>query len=229
LEPEYTPWLGTPDPAQLFVTIGDGGFGGEVINPGTSKPDGDDGGGPATTPTDEPVAVTTITTIITVDLPTSTPKLASTVTITETVGGPNTTLKPSLLHHCFTAHLLIPTQVGGDGDTLRIWDNGNRSTCNPKNRGVSLMSDNTVLEWNCDGGGYFAVTLFGKKPIEYHAWAGWKIKPTLKDYDNMVYKRRTSNAEDFESVYTGGDCLTCTTAERRDFRSYCNWEPSCDS
>jgi hypothetical protein len=67
---------------------------------------------------------------------------------------------------------MISTQVGGDGDTLRIWDNGNRPTCNPKNGGVSLISDNTVLEWNCDDGGYFAVNLFGKKPIEYHAGYG---------------------------------------------------------
>jgi hypothetical protein len=33
--PEYTPWFGGQNPAELHVTIGDGGFGGHIIDTGT--------------------------------------------------------------------------------------------------------------------------------------------------------------------------------------------------
>lgn len=143
---------------------------------------------------------------------------------------PTPTPEPPAPPRCFTGHLMIATEpLGEDAYPLQIWDNGNRVTCHGK-RVVNGISDNTVLEYDCDGGGYVAITEHGGNFKEYRASDGWTIKPDVKDYQKDTQKVGTLTQSLWEATYTGGDCSKCPTAELCDYRSYCpDFEGACNS
>jgi hypothetical protein len=131
---------------------------------------------------------------------------------------------------CFTAHLLIATQpLGEDSYKLQIWDGGNPVTCHGK-RVETGISDTTVLEYDCDGDEYAAITGNGHDFREYRASDGWTIKPQQKDFQHDTQKIGTAWSSLFEVVYTGGDCTGCPTAELCGYMPYCkDFEGACGS
>jgi hypothetical protein len=136
---------------------------------------------------------------------------------------PTPTPEPPAPLRCITAHLLIHTEpLGEDSFRMQLWDNGNRVECNAKGKHTAI-SDTTVLEYDCGGGGYAAITGNGANFKEYRAGDGWSVKPETKDYQHDTFPQSDNTWSSlFEAVYTGGDCSNCMTAE------LCGYDISCD-
>jgi hypothetical protein len=110
--------------------------------------------------------------------------------------------------------------LGEDSYELQVWDNGNSVECHGQ-RVINGVSDTTVFEYDCDGGGYVAITNLGAKFREYRASDGWSIEPELTDYNKDTQLSGTYWMSLFEASYKGGDCSKCPTTE------LCGWMPFC--
>lgn len=84
------------------------------------------------------------------------------------------------------------------------------------------MSDKTVLEYDCDGGGYVSITDFGGQFTEYKAGDGWSIKPRRVDGHSMGTTCGSFKGYQYEHVYENGECGNCPVAGLCDYRSYCS-------
>jgi hypothetical protein len=117
--------------------------------------------------------------------------------------------------------MLISTPpFGDDGYSLQLWDNGKEVKCHRKRRVIGI-SDDTVLGYDCDGGG-IAITSFGRTFMEYRAADGWSPDSLVEmDCDKSNSKDGTATTTYFEVVYTGGDCSNCSMAKLCGVMPYC--------
>ncbi|KAF2828939.1 hypothetical protein CC86DRAFT_317913 [Ophiobolus disseminans] len=162
--------------------------------------------------------------------PTPTPKPDNPDPEPDNPGPTPTPEPPPPAPRCFTAHLLIATiPAAPDGYNLQIWDNGKKITCHGQ-RTVQGISQDTVLEYDCDEGAYVAITGMGKTFKEYRAADGWTNTPNMRDYETVSDKVDRITRTYFEVTFENGQCGNCPIAERCDFRTYCpDFDGTCRS
>jgi hypothetical protein len=129
-----------------------------------------------------------------------------------------------------TAHFYIGTSpLGPDSWVLNVWDNGVEIYCNGKGGEKLGVSDRTVFEYDCRGGGSAIITEEGRNFKEYKAADGWTVKPVVRDYQHDTQKVGTGTSSMYETVYTAGDCSKCPKASLCDYKARCSFDGTCKS
>lgn len=120
--------------------------------------------------------------------------------------------------------------MGEDSAVLSVYEAGVERWCNMVGGPNQGISDKTVLKYECRGGGSATITEEGRNFVEYVAADGWKVKPSVRDYQHDTQKVGTFTSSMYETVYTAGDCSKCPKASLCDYRSRCSsFDPKCSS